>query len=227
MHRALLNRSTHLAALVAFSLCWPLKSQSLDFDAHAPDSSSLEATEGVIRTRLNKNGCSVGYEDACSIVLQRSEFVSRASHKHGDKVTYRWELMVPDDFTYNAFGGYLRAVRFLNGSGESIFSFILDRESGYTVSRKTCFGPEGFGEWHRVAMQVSWDSTSKKSLKDKTPGELRVICDGVEVLSRSGRPNIGDDETARLTIGLAGSLKLADGDNAEVHFRNVAIESGN
>lgn len=209
-----------LAALIFPS--WALAG---DFEVFAPTEFSFEVTEAGISAELSQNGCSSGYEAACNVVLQRSEYVSTHSNKHGDKVIYSWEMLVPQGFTYNASGGYLRAGRLLDGSGESLFSFILDSEAGYTVSRKACFGPEGFGKWHAIEVKVVWDSTKRKNLKDKTPGDIRVICDGSEVLSRSGRPNIIADEEVWFALGLAGSLKLADGDNTEVLFRNVSIET--
>ena len=72
---------------------------------------------------------------------------------------------------------------------------------------------------------VVWASTHTQDIKDKTPGELRVICDGAEVLLRSGRPNISAEQEAWFALGLAGSLELADGDNAKVLFRNISIET--
>jgi hypothetical protein len=140
-------------------------------------------------------------------------------------VIYSWEILIPKGFIYNASGAYLRAVRFLIGKEDSIFNFLLDGKIGYDVGRKVCFSPEGFGKWHAIQVHVVWDSTKKKGLRDKTPGELRVLCDGTEVLSHSGRPNIGDKDEVRIALGLAGSSKLADGDRTAVSFRNIKIET--
>lgn len=197
-----------------------------DFEIIKPTESSFEVTETEIRVELSQNGCAVGYEAACSKdFFQRSEYVSTHSHKHGDRVIYSWEMFVPEDFSYNAIGHFLRAVRFLDGAGQSIFNFHLNTEFGYTVGQNTCIGLEGFGEWHLVQVHANWDSTKKKNIKDRTPGEIRVECDGVEVLSRSGRPNIGVEEEVWLALGLIGSTPLADGDNTKVLFRNVSIEA--
>jgi hypothetical protein len=217
--KSLINNT---AICVVLSL--PGQSQAVEFEAFSPTQTALVVTDGVIRTHLSPAGCDEGHELACSPVFQRSEFVSTESQSHGDKVIYSWDIMVPESFAYNASGGYLRAVRIINTSGESVFSFILDGDSGYSVGRKVCFSPESFGAWHTIQLHVAWDSTKRKGLKDETPGILRVFCDGVEVLSRSGRPNIGADEKVWFSFGLAGSLKLADGDNAEAIFRNVKIE---
>lgn len=215
-----------LAARTAFSiaLVLPGTGHAVEYDMFAPTRSALEVVDGDVHARLSQAGCEAGHQHACSPLLQRSEFVSRQSQRHGDKVTYSWDILVPESFTYHASGGYLRAVRLINKSGESVLNFILDGEIGYAVGRKTCFGPDGFGVWHSVQLQVAWDSTKRTSLKDETPGILRVICDGVEVLSRDGRPNIGPEEEVWFSFGLAGSLRLADGDNTETLYRNVMIE---
>jgi len=195
-----------------------------DFNIISPGKDSLRINAGEMQVHLNRDGCEAGFEIACSTVLQRSEYVSTRSHSHGDSIAYGWEIRVPEDFRYNASGGYLRAVRFINAKGESVLSFLIDTQNGYNVSRKTCFSPKGFGSWHRIEVFVTWDSTKKKGLKDKTPGELQVICDGTEILNRLGRPNIGAEEQVWMAVGLAGSLKLADGDNAAVTYRNISIE---
>ena len=216
---------TLLAAVILAALFSPTISKSEDFEVVSSSETSLEVMEGEIRVHLNQNGCAAGFEAACSPVLQRSEYISTKSYGHGDRVTYSWEIMVPESFTYNASGAYLRAARFLNKKEESIFNFLLDGKIGYDVGRKVCFGPEGFGKWHAVPVRVIWDSTKKKGLGDKTPGELRVLCNGTEILSHSGRPTIGDEDEVRIALGLAGSLNLADGDSVVVSFRNIKIET--
>ena len=215
-----------LSALVVLAaLAWPTICQSEDFEIITPSETSLELIDGEIQANLNQNGCVVGFEAACSTVLQRSEYVSTTSHAHGDRVIYGWDIMVPESFTYNASGGYLRAARFLNRNEESVLSFLLDGKIGYDVGREVCFDPDGFGAWHTIEVRVVWDSTPKKGLRDKTPGEMHVFCDGTEVLLRSGRPTLGEGDEIRLALGLAGSLNLADGDSAAVSFRNVRIET--
>ena len=219
IHKAL------LAAVMVTAHLSPAISQEETFEAISSSEASLKVVGGEIQAYLNPKGCAAGFEAACSPVLQRSEYISTKPHKHGDRVIYSWEIFVPKDFTYNASGAYLRAVRFLIGKEDSIFNFLLDGKIGYDVGRKVCFGPEGFGKWHAIQVRVVWDSTKKKGLSDKTPGELRVFCDGTEVLSHSGRPNIGDKDEVQIALGLAGSLKLADGDSATVSFRNINIET--
>ena len=203
---------------------WPSWTLAQNFEIITPTETSFEVSEAEIRVGLSQDGCAVGHEAACDLLYQRSEYVSTQSHKHGDRVTYSWEMMVPSDFKYNTSGGYLRTARLVYGSGKSLLSFNLDMETGYSLNTKTCFGPEGFGEWHAIEVRVAWDSTKKKTLKDKTPGDLVVLCDGVELHSQSGRPNISADEEVWFALGLHGALNLADGDKAEVHFRNISIE---
>ena len=216
-------KSSTLGLIVACT--WPTWALAENFEIITPIETSFEVAEAEIRVELNQNGCAVGHEAACDLVYQRSEYVSTQSHKHGDTVTYSWEMKVPSDFIYNTSGGYLRTGRLLYGSGKSLYSFFLDMDTGYTINTKACFGPEGFGKWHTVEVRVAWDSTKKKNLKDKTPGEFIVLCDGVEVFSRSGRPNIiNTEEEVWFVLGLHGALQLADGDNAKVLFRNISIE---
>lgn len=215
-------KSSALGLIAAFT--WPTWALAESFEFIAPTETSIEVTEVGVRVELNQNGCAVGHEAACDEAYQRSEYVSTQSHKHGDRVTYSWEVMVPSDFSFSR--GYLRSGRLLYGSGKPIFSFFLDTESGYTVNTRACFGPEGFGEWHAVEVRVAWDSTKKKSFTDRTPGDLLVLCNGVEVYSQSGRPNIiSAEEEVWFALGLHGALKLADGDNAKVLFRNISIEN--
>jgi len=219
IHKAL------LAAVIVAAHFSPAISQEENFETVSSSEASLKVVGGEIQAYLNPTGCAAGFEAACSPVLQRSEYIATKPHRHGDRVIYSWEILVPKDFTYNASGAYLRAARFLIGKEDTIFNFLLDGKIGYDVGRKVCFGPEGFGKWHAIRVRVVWDSTKKKGIKDKTPGELRVFCDGIEVLSHSGRPNIGDKDEVRLALGLAGSSKLADGDSTAVSFRNVKIET--
>ena len=101
----------------------------------------------------------------------------------------------------------------------------MDGKIGYDIGRNVCFGPDDFGTWHSIEVRVVWDSTKKKGLKDKTPGEIHVQCDGTEVLTRSGRPNIDTDDEIRIALGLVGPVKLADGDIVAVSFRNLKIET--
>ena len=199
--------------------------QEDDFKAVSSSEGALKVAGGEIRARLSRNGCAAGFEAACSQALQRSEYVSNTSHKSGDRVIYRWEIFVPTEFNYKAPGAYLRAGRFLVGEGDSIFNFLLDGKIGYDVGRRLCFGPEGFGKWHTIQVRVRWDSTKKKSLGEKTPGDLHVSCDGDEVLAYSGRPNIADGDEVRMALGLAGALELVDGDQTSVAFRNIKIET--
>ncbi|MDD9923110.1 MAG: hypothetical protein OXQ92_12660 [Boseongicola sp.] len=211
------------AAIAALLFSTSTAAQVQDFSVIEPSPGYLKVTSGEIIARLRLGACEPGYEDACAqgAQLQRSEYLPSASHSHGETVTYRWEIFVPNDFVYETLSGDLRAGRFYNDSGEAILSFLLDGTSGLTVNRKTCFGPEGFGQWHQVEVKAVWDSTKKKGLKDKTPGAISISCDGVEVHSSSGRPTVGEGKSVWLALGLRGAMRLADGDNATAHFRNL------
>ena len=189
----------------------------------APNQGALIANGKEIRAQLSKSGCASGFEAACSPTRQRSEYLPHQSHQHGDRVVYRWEVMIPKSLKYN--GGHLYSTRFLDDDNRMIFQFLIGEEYGYEIDRKPCFGPEGFGSWHKVEFRVVWDSTKKKKLSDKTPGEIHVSCDGNEIISSTGRPNIAEGGTVRLALGVEGALDLADGDNVEVNYRNLQIDN--
>jgi hypothetical protein len=214
-----------LAAVILAAYLSPAVSQEESFETISSNETSLKVEGGEIQVYLDPKGCAPGFEVACSPVIQRSEYISTTSHKHGDRVIYSWQILVPESFTYKATSAYLRAGRFLVGEQESIFNFLLDREIGYDVDRIVCFGPEGFGKWHSIEVRVVWDATKKKTLSEKTPGELHVVCDGVEVLSHFGRPNIGTNDEVRIALGLAGSAKSADDDRTHISIRNIKIEA--
>jgi hypothetical protein len=220
----LVQRSV-LAAVMLVACISPVVSQEKSFETISPSETSLKVEAGEIQVYLDPKGCTPGFEAACSPVLQRSEYISTTSHKHGDRVTYSWEILVPKSFTYKATSAYLRAGRFVIGDQESIFNFLLDGEIGYEVDRNVCFGPEGFGKWHAIEVRVVWDATQKKTLSEKTPGKLRVVCDGVEVLSHAGRPTIGAKDEVRIALGLAGSASSANDDRTHVSIRNIKIET--
>ncbi|MDA5095766.1 hypothetical protein O2N63_16875 [Aliiroseovarius sp. KMU-50] len=195
-----------------------------EFQIFAPDEASLTVSDGVVTAQLSSDGCAPGFETACSATRQRTEYQSSSAHRHGDRIAYRWEVNVPSDNILNAVDNHLYAVRFLAGE-TPVLQFIVGNEYGYEVNRKTCFGPDTFGEWHSVEVRVMWDSTKKKSLKDKTPGEIHIICDGNEVFSKTGRPNIKEGDMVNFSLGLEGALKLADGDKVSVSYRNIEIGS--
>jgi hypothetical protein len=214
-----------LAAVIIATNFSPTVSQAESFETISMSESSLKVKAGEIQAYLDPKGCVPGFEAACSPVIQRSEYVSTTAHRHGDRVIYSWQILVPKSFTYKSTGAYLRAGRFLVGGQESIFNFLLDRETGYDADRKICFGPEGFGKWHNIEVRVVWDATRKKTLSEKTPGELRVVCDGVEVLSHSGRPTLGAEDKVRIALGLAGSAQSANAMNTHISIRNIKIET--
>lgn len=215
---------TATAFLTGLISCLSIASaQAVEGSAIAPNAIALMAENGEIHSSLSLTGCDVGHEPACTPVRQRSEFVSDAEHQHGDRIRYKWDVLVPADLTYKATGGHLYATRFLSSDDSVVMKFDLDPEYGYEYSRKVCFGPEGFGEWHSVELRVVWDSTKKQGLSHKTPGEIHIFCDGVELFSRTGRPNLAEGHIVRPTFGLEGALPLAEGDNVSISYRNIEI----
>lgn len=196
-----------------------------DFEVIAPNDGAVEIDGDQFTARLSDDGCSSGFDAACTGTRQRAEYLPAAIYGHGDQVAYRWEINVSEAMTFNAVDSHLYATRFLTGGDTSVLQFYLGTDYGYEVNRKTCFGPEEFGEWHQVEVRVSWDSTPKQNLRDKTPGEIHIACDGEEIFSSSGRPNIKAEDEIRLALGLEGALNLADGDNVSVSFRNLEVEN--
>ncbi|MDJ1014951.1 MAG: hypothetical protein QNJ35_00455, partial [Paracoccaceae bacterium] len=190
----------------ALALCAANDALAQSFKVVEPSEGFLSVDDDEITARLRHGACDPGYEDACTekSQLQSSEYLPTLSHAHGDTVTYRWEILVPEDFAYETVSGDLRAGRLYNDSGEAIQYFLLDGDSGLTINRKVCFDPEGFGEWHSIEVLAVWDSTKKKGFKDKTPGSIRVSCDGSEVHASSGRPTVGEGQSVWLALGLRG-----------------------
>ena len=194
-----------------------------EFFPVSPGASAFELVDGSIRAALINSGCEEGFEAACTTVEQRSEYVDNTVNRSGDRVLYKWDIMVPAEFADTPYAS-LRATRFLVGENKPILYFILDVEYGYEIARKTCFGPDGYGEWHNVEMLVVWDATRKKKLSDKTPAEIHVKCDGAEVFSRKGRPNINDGDEVRIAFGLTAPISLPESGDFQVHYRNIVIE---
>jgi hypothetical protein len=220
-----MTRQRAYTALAAAALAAALSAPAAaaDFERIAPTETALDVVDGLVTARLSPDGCASGFEAACTATRQRAEFQAATPHVHGDRVSYRWEIMVPAGFTMNAVDKHLYATRFLTGEDSSVLQFYLGTDYGYEVNRKTCIAPEALGEWHQIEVRVVWDSTKKKGLKDKTPGEIRVLCDGTEVFAAAGRPNIKEGQDVRLALGLEGAIALAEGDDVAVSFRNIEI----
>ena len=72
---------------------------------------------------------------------------------------------------------------------------------------------------------MAWDATKRKGLKDKTPGAIQIICNGKEIFAKSGKPNIKPADKISLALGPEGALRLAEGDDVSVSFRNIEIGS--
>ncbi len=72
---------------------------------------------------------------------------------------------------------------------------------------------------------MAWDAITRKWLNDKIAGETQIICNDKGGWVRSGKPNILPNDDVRLALGLEGALKLAEGDDVPVSFRNIEIDS--
>lgn len=141
--------------------------------------------------------------------------------REGDRKQYSWEIFIPKDFSYSATGGHLIVGQFHN-SEDLLLSFALSND-GYTIRSKPCIRPDEFGAWHKVEVRYVFDSTRKKTFKDKTPGVLVVTCNGREIVSASGRPNVMKGSKVQFRYGLYGALDFPASDNVSVRFRNVRI----
>jgi len=210
-------------AFAAFAIAGA--SNAEEFEIIAPNETALEVADGIITARLSGDGCASGFDTACTETRQRAEYQQTTGHGHGDQIAYRWEIKVVDNVVLNAVDKHLYATRFLNGEANTVLQFYLSDEYGYEVNRKTCFGPEEFGQWHQIEVRVTWDSTKREGLGHKTPGEMTINCDGTEVFATSGRPNIKEGDEVSLALGLEGTLRLAEGDDVSVSFRNIEIGS--
>ena len=214
-----------MTTAIAFLLSMAATAHANEFNIVSPSETALTASDGLVTAQLSGEGCATGFEDACSATRQRVEYVSSSAHGHGERIAYKWEINVAENLTFNAIDKHLYATRFVTGDAKTVMQFYLGNDYGYEVNRKTCFGPEEFGKWHQIEVRVMWDATKRKGLKDKTPGEIQILCNGDEIFSKAGRPNIKASDEVSLALGLEGALKLADGDNVSVSFRNIEITS--
>ena len=212
-----------LASCVGAFFCFQ-QAAAEEFEPVSPGKTALEMTDGHLRASLINGGCEAAFELACNNNEQRSELVSTVSHKSGDRVIYSWDIFIPSEFADTPYAS-LRATRFLAGDNDPILYFVLDHQYGYEIGRKTCFGPDGYGKWHSVEARIIWDETRKKKLSDKTPAEIHVICDNIQVFSQTGRPNIKEGAKVRAAFGLTAPLGLPENGEFWVQYRNIKIES--
>jgi hypothetical protein len=157
----------------------------------------------------------------CGRSRNRIEYYETSSSGAGDRRLYEWEIFIPEDFSYNALNARLTVGQFETGA-DMLYGFELNNE-GYTFRARDCISADDFGEWHRVSVRIQYDSTPRKSLKDKTPGVFVVECDGNVIADTSGRPNLAEGGEIQFRYGLFGAKNIPDTDNVSVSFRNVRI----
>lgn len=157
----------------------------------------------------------------CGRQRNRIEYYESAKARAGDRRLYEWEIFIPEDFSYNGLSSQLIAGQFHTGT-DIQSAFLLDND-GYTFRTRDCISAEDFGKWHSVSVRIQYDSTPRKSLKDKTPGIFVVECDGEVLLDSTGRPNLAEGGEIHFRYGLFGAMNFPDTDNVSVTFRNVRI----
>lgn len=124
----------------------------------------------------------------CGRARSRVEYYETSTSGAGDRRLYEWEIFIPKDFSYNATNARLTVGQFETGT-DMLAGFELNND-GYTFRTRDCVSAEEFGDWHKVSVRTQYDSTPRKSLKDRTPGVFVVECDGEVLVDSTGRPNL-------------------------------------
>lgn len=157
----------------------------------------------------------------CGRGRNRVEFYETNMASAGDRRLYKWDIFIPKDFSYTAFGARLTAVQFETGT-DMLYGFELNND-GLTFRTRECIPAEKFGEWHSISVRVQYDSTPRRSLKDKTPGVFVIECDNEVVIDSTGRPNLSEGGEVQFRYGLFGAINIPETDNVSVSYRNVQI----
>ncbi len=188
---------------------------------HSDGSESFQLLPGecsdleYFSTELQKN------TSDCGRGRNRIEFYETGTASAGDRRLYEWEIFIPKDFSYNASGARLTAVQFETGT-DMLYGFELNND-GLTFRTRDCIPAEEFGEWHSVSVRIQYDSTPRRSLKDKTPGVFVVECDNEVIVDSTGRPNLSEGGEVQFRYGLFGAMNIPETDNVSVSYRNVRI----
>ncbi len=161
------------------------------------------------------------YTSDCGRARNRIEYYETSTSSAGDRRLYEWEIFIPEDFSYNAYNARLTVGQFETGI-DMLYGFELNNE-GYTFRARDCISAKDFGKWHSISVRIQYDSTPRKSLKDKTPGVFVVECDGQVIADSTGRANLAQGGEVQFRYGLFGAKNIPDTDNVSVSFRNVRI----
>ncbi|MEP2530775.1 hypothetical protein [Shimia sp.] len=221
--------SRTLAISVALLLANPAFATSFDLTAPRKDAPVRHA-DGSETFQLLPGECSDHeYFSAelqkktsdCGRSRNRIEYYETSTSGAGDRRLYEWEIYIPEDFSYNANNARLTVGQFETGA-DMLYGFELNND-GYTFRAKECISAGDFGDWHSVSVRILYDSTPRKSLKDKTPGVFVVECDGEVIINTTGRPNLAEGGEIQFRYGLFGGMDILDTDNVSVSFRNVRI----
>ena len=207
----------------------PAWAQEFGLSAPRSDAPIVDA-EGNQVFELRSGECSeVSYFSAelqtetsdCGRRRNRVEYFETTTSGKGDRRLYEWEIFIPEDFSYTASGARLTAGQFETGT-DMLYGFELNNE-GLTFRTRICVPAEEFGSWHSISVRIQYDSTPRRSLKDKTPGIFIVTCDDEVLVDGSGRPNIAEGGTIQFRYGLFGAMDIPETDNVSVSYRNVKI----
>lgn len=109
--------------------------------------------------------------------------------------TYRFDLKVTSPVTYRGWSnghargflpyGHDSRLRIASWEGNRLHNFIymlkLDGYRGVTFLDKTCFGPDGFDEWHSFKLETRWTADRR--------GWVRVSCDDEAIYFSEGAPS--------------------------------------
>ncbi|UUV06566.1 hypothetical protein [Ruegeria sp. YS9] len=218
-----------LAIIAAVAISSPAIANS--FDLSTPrENAPLRQSDGSETFQLRPGECSdleyfsdelqISTSD-CGRSRNRIEYFETSTSRAGDRRLYEWEILIPEDFSYNALNARLTAGQFETGT-DMLYGFELNND-GYTFRAKDCISAEDFGEWHKVSVRIQYDSTPRKSLKDQTPGVFVVECNGEVISDSTGRPNITEGGEVQFRYGLFGAKDIPATDNVSVSFRNVRV----
>ena len=162
-----------------------------------------------------------GNTSDCGRGRNRVELYQTSTASAGDRRLYEWEIFIPKDFSYNASGARLTAVQFETGT-DMLYGFELNND-GLTFRTRDCIPADEFGEWHSISVRIQYDSTPRRSLKDKTPGVFVVECDDEVIIDSTGRPNLAEGGEVQFRYGLFGARDIPETDNVVVSYRNVRV----
>ncbi|MDU8913427.1 hypothetical protein [Aestuariicoccus sp. MJ-SS9] len=218
-----------LAISLALAITGPAHAQT--FDLNAPrEGVPVRDADGSERFQLLPGECSdleyfstelQANTSDCGRGRNRIEYFETTTAIAGDRRLYEWEILIPEDFSYNASGARLTAGQFETGT-DMLYGFELNNE-GLTFRTRECISADEFGEWHRVSVRIQYDSTPRRSLKDRTPGVFVIECDDEVLTDTSGRPNMAEGGEVQFRYGLFGAMNIPATDNVTVSYRNVRI----